>query len=606
MDQITIAPATDVDPTWNTWTLLERRLREDGDRTLIEVQRSPGVWSPVTTREFIDEAKAVALGLIALGVDPGDRVALMSRTRYEWTLFDYAIWAAGAVSVPIYETSSVDQIRWICSDSAVKAAVVETDSHRLLVDAARADIPGLTRVWQIESGDVEALKTVGRPIPVTQVDERLANVHLDSLATIIYTSGTTGRPKGTELDHAQFVRLAENTQFDFTETTLRHVICQPTARTLFFLPLAHVFARFIEVLTISSKTVIGHCPDTKTLIPSMESFRPTFLLAVPRVMEKVYNAAEQKAGTGAKLKLFRRAAKAAIVYSRALETPHGPSSSIKAQRALFDRLVYSKIRQSMGGKAEYVVSGGAPLGERLGHFFRGIGLTVLEGYGLTETTAPIVVNRPSRQKIGSVGIPFPGCSIAIAHDGEVLAKGVNVFTTYRNNPEATAEAFDEDGWFLTGDVGTLDDDGYLFITGRKKEIIVTAGGKNVVPALLEDRLRGHPLVSQCVVVGDAKPYVAALITLDAEMLPGWLKIHSLPEMDIEAARRNDQVQASIQRAVDRTNEAVSRAESIRRFSIIPGDFTELNGYLTPSLKVKRSMVLRDYGDVIEEMYSHHS
>jgi long-chain acyl-CoA synthetase len=602
MRTVTTPAAVQVDPTWNIWTLLERRARQSPNDVVIEVQDGE-VWRPVTAKAFAAEAVEVAAGLIALGIEPGDRVAIMSRTRYEWTLLDYAIWAAGAVPVPIYETSSVEQVKWICSDAGVKAAAVESAAHRLLVDAARADLPDLTRVWQIDAGDVEALKEVGATIAPATVAERRRLAQGEDLATIIYTSGTTGRPKGSELTHGNFVRLTENTQFDQSPTTLVDVIAKPGCRTLLFLPLAHVFARFLEVVCISANTVIGHCPDTRGLIPALGSFKPTFLLAVPRVLEKVYNAAEQKAGGGAKLKLFRLAAKVAIVYSRSLEKPGGPGAALRARHRLFDRLVYAKLRTTMGGRAKYAVSGGAPLGDRLGHFYRGIGLTVLEGYGLTETTAPILVNRPFKQKIGSVGIPFPGCSIALGDDGEILAKGVNIFRGYRGNTSATAEAFDDDGWFRTGDIGRLDDDGYMFITGRKKEVIITAGGKNVVPALLEDRLRGHPLVSQVVVVGDGRPFIGALVTLDAEMLPGWLKIHDLPAMTPEEAQVDPHVLAALDRAVDRANAAVSRAESIRKIKVIPGDFTEVNGYLTPSLKVKRGLVLKDFAAEINDLYN---
>jgi long-chain acyl-CoA synthetase len=405
------------------------------------------------------------------------------------------------------------------------------------------------------------------------------------------------------LTHGNFVLLTENTQWDATPANVRDVIAEPGCRTLLFLPLAHVFARFMQVVSISASTVIGHCPDTSKLMPALAGFHPTYLLAVPRVLEKVYNSAEQKAGKGLKLKLFRRAAKVAIVYSRRLETPGGPGALLTAQHKLFDKLVYSTLREAMGGNTRYAVSGGAALGERLGHFFRGIGLIVLEGYGLTETTAPTLVNRPNRQKIGSVGIPFPATEVGVGEDGELCVRGVNIFTRYHNNETATAEAFTADGWFKTGDLGRIDDDGYVWITGRKKEIIITAGGKNVVPALLEDRLRGHPLVSQVVVVGDNRPFIGALVTLDEDMLPGWLANHGLPAMSPAEARVHPAVLASIDRGIERANQAVSRAESIRKFTLLPEDFTELNGYLTPSLKVKRSLVLKDFAAAIDELYA---
>jgi long-chain acyl-CoA synthetase len=593
----------DVDPTWNIWTLLSRRVDQTPQETVIEVQEDSDTWRPITAAEFAEEATAVAKGLVALGINPGDKVAIMSRTRYEWTLLDYAIWAAGAVPVPIYETSSVEQIQWICSDAEVKAAAVETSAHRLLVEAARANLPGLSLIWQIDNGDVQALKQVGAAIPTSEIEARRTAPGFDHLATIIYTSGTTGRPKGTELTHGNFVLLTENTQWDKTPSNVRDVIARPGCRTLLFLPLAHVFARFIQVVGISARTVIGHCGDTSKLMSALATFSPTYLLAVPRVLEKVYNSAEQKAGKGLKLKLFRRAAKVAIVYSRRLDTPGGPGVLLSAQHKLFDKLVYSSLREAMGGKTRYAVSGGAALGERLGHFYRGIGLIVLEGYGLTETTAPILVNRPTRQKIGSVGIPFPATEIGVSDEGELCARGVNVFTRYHNNPEATSQAFTDDGWFKTGDLGYIDDDGYVWITGRKKEIIVTAGGKNVAPAQLEDRLRGHPLVSQVVVVGDNRPFIGALVTVDEDMLPGWLANHDLPPMSPAEARTHEAVLASIQRGIERANQAVSRAESIRKFAVLPEDFTEVNGYLTPSLKVKRSLVLKDFAAAVDDLYA---
>jgi long-chain acyl-CoA synthetase len=599
---ISIPANVEVDPTWNITSMLKRRLAEGPDLTLIERQREDGSWYPVTTQEFDLEVTAVAKGLLALGVQAGDRLAIMSRTSYEWTLLDYAIWTAGAVSVPIYETSSVEQVNWICSDAGISGVFAETAAHGLVLEAARAGLPGLHQVWQLNLGAINALKELGQRVKDSEVEARRITAQCKDLATIIYTSGTTGQPKGTELTHGHFVRLTDNTQFDDTPISIAPVIARAGCRTLLFLPLAHVFARFIQVVAISSKTVIGHCPDVKNLVPALGSFKPTFLLGVPRVLEKVYNAAEQKAGSGLKLKIFRWSAKVAIVYSRALDTKRGASWWLTRQHRIADKLVYGSIREAIGGQTVYAVSGGAALGERLGHFYRGIGLTVVEGYGLTETTAPITVNRPQRQKIGSVGLPFPGCSARIAPDGEILLQGVNVFDRYRNNPPATQAAL-SDGWFHTGDVGYLDDDGFLFITGRKKELIVTAGGKNVAPAVLEDRLRGHPLVSQVVVVGDAKPFIGALVTLDAEMLPGWLANHGRPAMDVTQARTDPAVLASLERGVRRANEVVSRAESIRRFLVLEDDFTELNGFLTPSLKVKREKVLSSYAGQIEQIYS---
>jgi len=586
------------DPPHTIPQLLAWRLEKDPTSTYVERKSSLGVtWTPMSVQAFAEEVTSVAKGLVTLGIEPGDRVALMSRTRYEWTLLDFAIWAASAVTVPVYETSSPDQVEWILSDSGARLAVVETPAHAGTVEAIRERVPGLGPVLCIDEGAIGRLVDEGAGVPDAEIERRGSLAAPDDVATIIYTSGTTGRPKGAELTHRNFISLCREGSIG-----LYDVCAAPGSRTLLFMPLAHVFARFIQVLCLASGAVLGHTPDTRNLVADLGTFKPTFILSVPRVFEKVYNSAEQKAGGGTKLKLFRWAAKTSIVYSRALDTPQGPSAALKAQHALADRLVLHKLRQALGGQAKYAVSGGAPLGERLGHFYRGVGLRVLEGYGLTETTAPTAVNRPDNIKIGTVGPPFPGASLRIADDGEIQVKGAHVFRGYHNNPEATAEAFD-DGWFRTGDLGSLDDDGFLTITGRKKEIIVTAGGKNVAPALLEDRLRGHPLVSQVVVVGDQKPFIGALITLDAEMLPGWLAGHGLPEMDVATAAKSHAVLAALERAVARANEAVSRAESIRKFHVLTTDFTVENGYLTPSLKVKRARVLRDFADEIESIYA---
>ncbi len=592
--------ASDVhpDPSQSINGLLAERLARDPDGTLIE--RSTGLgsaWSPVSVRAFVGQAHAVAKGLVALGLEPGDRVAIMSRTRYEWTLVDFAVWAAGGVGVPIYETSSAEQVRWIAADSAVRLAIVETDAHAAVVEQVRDDLPGLREVLSIDGGAVDSLMLAGHDVPDDEIARRSALATMDTLATVIYTSGTTGRPKGVELTHGNFVSLTLN-----GVEGLGEVCAQPHSRTLLFMPLAHVFARFIQVLCIPSGAVLGHTPDTRNLLPDLASFKPTFVLAVPRVFEKVYNSAEQKAGSGAKLRIFRWAAKVAIAYSRALDAPSGPSAALKAQHALADRLVHAQLRDALGGRAEYAVSGGAPLGERLGHFYRGIGVRVLEGYGLTETTAPTAVNLPHKTKVGSVGPAFPGTALRVDDEGQIWISGPHVARGYRHNAEATAESF-VDGWFKSGDLGRLDDDGYLFITGRSKEIIVTAGGKNVAPAVLEDRLRGHPLVSQVVVVGDQRPFIGALVTLDPEMLPGWLSNHGLPPMDVVAAGQSPEVLAALDRAVARANEAVSRAESIRKIRVLPIDLTEANGYLTPSLKVKRAQVLKDFAADIDTLYT---
>ncbi|MCL3860297.1 AMP-dependent synthetase/ligase [Actinotalea sp. K2] len=578
--------------------LLAARLARSPDAPLIERKSElGGTWQPISARAFVAEVTAVAKGLVARGISPGDRVSIMSRTRYEWTVLDFAVWAAGAVSVPVYETSSADQVGWILADAEVRLAIVETTAHGSLTEGLRAGLPGLEGVLVIDDGALADLVQEGTQVQTHEITRRSALAGFDDLATIIYTSGTTGRPKGVELTHGNFVSLTlEGVQ------GLREVCAMPHSRTLLFMPLAHVFARFIQVLCIPSGAVLGHTPDTRNLLADLGSFRPTFVLSVPRVFEKVYNSSEQKAAGGVRLRLFRWAAKTSIDYSRALDLDEGPDLLLRARHALADRLVLHKVRNALGGAAEYAVSGGAPLGERLGHFYRGLGLRVLEGYGLTETTAPTAVNLPAKTTIGTVGPPFPGASIRLADDGEIEVAGAHVFRGYHNNPDATAEAL-RDGWFRTGDLGSLDEDGYLRITGRKKEIIVTAGGKNVAPAPLEDRLRGHPLVSQVVAVGDGRPFIAALVTLDAEMLPGWLTTHGLPAMDVRAAARHPEVLAALDRAVERANSAVSRAESIRKVRVLVTDFTETNGYLTPSLKVRRREVLASFADEVDAIYA---
>ena len=555
-----------------------------------------GEWTDITFHQFAEEVTALAKGFIAAGIRQGDRVALMSRTRYEWTLVDFAAWTAGAVVVPIYETSSPEQVEWILLDSGATCLVVESARHREIVEELRDRLSALTEIVEIDGGGIEDLKARGMEVPDAALVEARAGLDRASVATIIYTSGTTGRPKGVLLTHGNFLDLVENA----LEKLGRDVLT-PGSSTLLFLPLAHVFARFIEVLCVAARVRMGHAADIKTLLDDFGSFKPTFVLAVPRVFEKIFNSAEAKAAAGGKEKIFHRAATVAIAYSEALDR-QGPGLGLRLQHLLFDKLVYGKLRDAMGGQVRYAVSGGAPLGTRLGHFFRGIGVNILEGYGLTESTAPLSVNIPGNVKIGTVGPPLPGTSIRVAEDGEILVKGVGVFTAYHQNDQATSDAI-RDGWFHTGDIGDLDEDGYLRITGRKKEILVTAAGKNVAPAVLEDRLRAHPLVSQCIVVGDQKPFVAALITLDAEMWPLWAPTHGLENVTIEEARTHPKVLDALQHAVDRANEAVSKAESIRKFTVLSGDFTEANGYLTPSLKLKRNIVMKDFEAEVESLYS---
>ena len=578
----------------NIDAILRERLKAEPNATYLEVNKD-GQWTPMSISDFNQAVVTAAKGLVALGVQPGDRVGIMSRTRYEWTLLDYATWAAGAVPVPIYETSSADQIQWIVSNSEISVLFCETEANATTVETKRGEMPSLLDVFVLDKGAIDMLTTIGRSVADAEIEHRRTIAGVDDLATIIYTSGTTGRPKGAELTHGNFVTLSLNAVAAVPE------VFNGMGRTMLFLPLAHVFARFIEVLALAGGTVLAHSPDITNLTNDLQGFRPTYILGVPRVFEKVYNQAEQSAAADKARGYFNWASAVAIEYSRALDTPQGPSRWLRFQRLFADGLVFSKLRDKLGGQVTHAVSGGGPLGERLGHFYRGLGINILEGYGLTETTAPTSVNRPSATVIGSVGQQLPGCSVKIAEDGEILLAGPHIFRGYHKNPEATAEAFTGE-WFHTGDIGALDEDGFLKITGRKKEIIVTAGGKNVAPALLEDRVRAHALISQCVVVGDNKPFIGALVTLDAEGLPGWLKMHGKPAMTIAEAMLDADVLDSIATAINRANEAVSKAESIRKWNILPGDFTIDNGYLTPSMKVKRSEVLADYADAVEALY----
>ncbi|MFY9777459.1 MAG: long-chain fatty acid--CoA ligase, partial [Trebonia sp.] len=528
-----------------------------------------------------------------------DRVALMSQTRYEWTLIDYAIWIAGAVTVPVYETSSAEQAEWILSDSGARACFAETASYGDIIGSFRDRVPALSHLWQIDS-DLDTLRAAGADVGDEVIAERAAAAGAADLATVIYTSGTTGRPKGCELTHENLLADVRNAFLG----PLTVVAGTENPGTLLFLPLAHVFARIIQVGCIEGGIVLGHCGDLTALLPALAAFQPTFILAVPRVFEKVYNTAEQKAVSEKKGEIFGRAADAAIAYSRALDAPGRPSFGLRAQHALFDRLVYGKLRAALGGRAQYAVSGGAALSERLCHFFRGIGVTVLEGYGLTETTAAVSVNRPDRQKIGSVGLPLPGVAVRIADDGEVLIHGKTVFPGYWQNEEATAETFTEDGWFRSGDIGELDDEGFLSITGRKKDIIVTAGGKNVAPAVLEDRLRSHLIIGQAMVVGDGRPFVAALITIDTDAFGPWKEQHGKPASATVADLKDDaDLVADVQHAVDDANLAVSRAESIRKFRILDSDFTQEQGQLSAKQGIRRSVLAKEFASDIEALYS---
>lgn len=553
-------------------------------------------WEDVSCAQFLDEVRSLARGLVASGVEPGMRVGIICKTRYEWTAFDFAIWFAGAVTVPVYETSAPEQVAWILSDSGAVGVLVETEAHLLTLGQVRDGLPDLQHVWCLDRGAFADLAQAGKDVSDEEIERRRRTAKADSVATLIYTSGTTGRPKGCQLTHGNFAELARN-----AATSLAEVVRAENASTLLFLPLAHVFARFIQVLCVESRVRMGHSPDVKNLLDDLGAFRPTFVLAVPRVFEKIYNSAAATADAAGKGRIFEVAAQTAIEYSEALDG-RGPGVMLRLRHALFDRLVYGKLRARLGGQVQYAVSGGAPLGARLGHFFRGIGIIILEGWGLTETSAPSTVNTPSQLKIGSVGRPLPGVTVGVADDGELLVRGVNVMSGYHENPAATAEVLTPDGWFRTGDLGEIDENGFVTITGRKKEIIVTAGGKNVAPTQLEDRLRAHPLVSQCIVVGDQRPFIACLITLDVEMLPGWLSNHGRPPLDVAAAAVDPLVRAEVQAAVNQANEAVSRAESIRKFLILDVDFTEASGHLSAKSSLKRHVILKDFAPQVEELY----
>ena len=552
-------------------------------------------WDDVTAAAFLAEVSAVAKGLVAAGIEPGDRVAIISRTRYEWTLLDYAIWFAGAVTVPIYESSSEEQIAWILGDSGAKGVVAEEAAHVAKITAVRSGLEELHHLWSFGDNAVDVLTRLGADVGDDELEKRRTTAQPDDLATLIYTSGTTGRPKGCMLTHDNF-----QTELTVAVAELERLFEAEGASTLLFLPLAHVFARIIQVGAVKARARLGHSADIKSLLPQLQSFQPTFILAVPRVFEKVFNTASQNATADGRGRIFDRAADVAIAYSRGLEAGRVPLR-VRAQHAAFSRLVYAKLRDALGGRCEFAVSGGAPLGDRLGHFYRGIGLTVLEGYGLTETTAALTVNLPDALKIGTVGRPLPGTAVRVTDDGELVFTGGQVFSGYWANPEATAEAIDADGWFHTGDVGEVDDEGFVRITGRKKEILVTAGGKNVAPAVLEDRVRAHALVSQCLVVGDGQPFISALVTIDAEALPAWAELHG-KSGDVADLVDDADLRQEIQDAVDEANAAVSKAESIRKFEILPYDWTEEGGQLTPSLKLKRNVVMRECRDEIAALY----
>jgi long-chain acyl-CoA synthetase len=592
-------PVVAPDPEANVTDLLEDTVRENPQIALFSVPQGDG-WRDISATEFRRQVVALAKGFVAAGVQPGEAVGFLCKVRYEFSLVDFALFYAGAHMVPVYETSAPSQIQWILSDGGATRVILEDADLVSRFDEAHGDLPAITDVWRIDRGDLDNLVEQGKDVADDEIERRRRLAVGKDIATLIYTSGSTGRPKGVMLTHSNFVELCRNARVAMAE------VVAPGSSTLLFVTQAHVFARFISILGVTAGVRVGHQSDTKQLLPAMGSFKPTFFLAVPRVFEKVYNASEQKAEAGGKGKIFRRAARVAVAHSKALDAGHVPLG-LKLQFALFDRLVLNKLRTALGGNVEYAVSGSAPLSTFLAHFYRSLGIRVLEGYGLTETTAPLTVGLPSRFKIGTVGPAMPGNGVKIADDGEILGKGVAVFAGYWNNEQATKDSFTEDGWFHTGDIGSLDADGYLTITGRKKELIVTAAGKNVAPNTLEDPIRSNTIIGQPVVVGDQRKFIAALITLDGEMLATWLQNNGHDaSMTLEQAANHPAVIEEVRSAIQRANKHVSRAESVRKFAILPVEFIEANGHLTPKMSIKRDNVLRDFAAQVEDIYASNS
>ncbi|MFW0790077.1 AMP-dependent synthetase/ligase [Gordonia sp. CPCC 205333] len=594
MQEVSAPSVAEIDPTR---TLVDTVLTYRSERPTLPLfkRRTDNQWINVTAKQFVDEVDAVAKGLIASGVQAGDRVALLSATRYEWTLIDYAIWRAGATTVAIYDTSASDQVQWILEDSGSSLLIIETPAqqgqHKTVIDNA-AD---LREALVIDNQAVAELVKRGAEVDDAELEARHAKASAADPATLIYTSGTTGRPKGVVLTHANFIA-----ECIATKAAMGDLMSEGKS-TLLFLPLAHVFARAVVCASVENRVILGHTSDIKTLLDDFAVFRPSYILSVPRVFEKVYNSAEQKAIDGGKGSIFKKAVATAIDWSKA-QDEGGAGLALKVKHTVFDKLVYSKLRTALGGQCEAALSGGAPLGARLGHFFRGAGIPVYEGYGLTETTAGITLNGPDGQSVGSVGRPVAGSAVAIADDGEVLLKGPIVFGGYWHNEAASADAI-VDGWFHTGDIGKLEG-GYLHITGRKKELIVTAGGKNVSPAQLEDVIRSHALVSQTLVVGDNKPFIAALITLDPEAVPSWLERNNLPaSTPLSELAEHAGLKAELQEAIDAANKTVSKAEAIKKFAILDTDFTIETGELTPTLKLKRKVIHEGHQQAIADLYT---
>lgn len=584
------------------YSLLTDRLARTGADTVIAAKKiGPGRWQNVTTGEFHERVVSAAKGLIALGIAKGDAVTIFSSTRLEWGILDFALAAVGAVSVPIYDTDSAPQAQRIMNDSAVKLAFADNRERFDRLDSVKDHCPALKQILMIEGNALGALEGLGVAVSDEELNERVATVRADDLATIVYTSGSTGNPKGAELTHKNFVSITIS-----ASQALHEVVLDDHPRLLLFLPLAHCFARFIQYASIASDDgVVGYLPDTKTLLPDLRSFEPTYLLGVPRVFEKVYNAASHKAGAGWKGRLFVKAAEAARVWSRKEQAGEQHTFAEIAERAKYETLVYRTVRGALGPKIKYVACGGAPLSLDLAHFYNGIGLPMIQGYGMTETAAPFAATRVTDNVIGTVGQPAPGSSIRISDEGELQVKGPNVFRGYHNLPEKTAEAFTADGWLRTGDLAEIDDEGHIVITGRIKDIIITAGGKNVSPIPLEEEIAKCPIVEHCVVVGDQRPFIGALVTLDPESLALWLPAHGLStETPVDRLATNAAVREEIQQYVDKANETVSRAESVRKFAVLDTQFTQENKCLTPSLKVVRPAVNRVFADVIDnEIYN---
>jgi long-chain acyl-CoA synthetase len=581
---------------------------EDPDRVAVCRKDSAGEWQDVTAAEFRNQVLAMAKGLLAEGVRFGDRVAIMSRTRYEWTLLDFALWTIGAHVVPIYPTSSAEQVCWMMHDSEVSAAIVEHEDHAMTIGSVIDRLPQLKKLWQLDAEAEKELIAAGAHLDDDVVHRHRLAVTPDSTATIIYTSGTTGRPKGCVLTHANFLADADSLIGRY-EPVFSAKPNEPPS-LLLFLPLAHVFGRMVQVVCLRGKVKLGHQPvmAADALLPDLATFKPTFLLAVPYLFEKIFQATRRKAETEGKLSAFDKSVDVAVRYAEAVEerafrVGPGPSASLRLKHQVFDQIVYSKLRDALGGHCRGGLSGGSAMERRLGLFFDGIGIRIYEGYGLTETSAGAVVNPPERTRFGTVGRPLPGTTVHIADDNEIWLRGDQIFKGYLNNPKGTDEAL-HDGWLATGDLGSLDEDGYLTITGRKKEILVTSNGKSVSPAVLEERVRAHPLVAQCIVVGNDRPYVSALVTLDAEAVAHWLNMREKPELKAAELLRDPDLETEVRRAVVAANTQVSQAESIRTFRILASQFTEEQGFVTPSLKLKRKAIESAYAVEIEALYQH--